>query len=396
MRLLAVVLSAIVLTACGHQAGTAPGALSAEDLAFENALQKQLLEARPGTLIEVPAGKHQLDHPLILHARGVALRGAGIDKSTLSFKGATAGAGIIVLANDVVIEALSIEDSRGSALEADDVEGLTLRNLRVAWTRGPQPSNGAYGIQLRGARRALLEDCGAYSAAADGIRIADSREVVVRRCHVEQNVAGIELDNTGAADLYENMVTGNSSGIVVAYLPGARFAARGTRIFRNQIYKNNLDNFAAHGAAAAALPTGAGVVAISAKALEIFDNDIADNRTANLIIWETLPGMAAAAAPFDAYTRALYVYGNRFTRGGDSPYSAELKALKSSLFGAAGHLPDVVWDGQRDEQAPAAARLCLDNGAATVLNIRTPAAAADTGLRCQLPKLPAVMLPGRI
>ena len=57
-----------------------------------------------------------------------------------------------------------------------------------------------------------------------------------------------------------------------------------TRVYRNKVIANNTGNFAAKGAAVASVPAGSGVVINSNDKVEIFDNDIADNQTANVII----------------------------------------------------------------------------------------------------------------
>src|ERR1700727_186357 len=64
----------------------APQALSADDAAFQQKLQEQFLDAKSGSIIEIPAGRHALDSVLTLRANGVTIRGLGADKSILSFK----------------------------------------------------------------------------------------------------------------------------------------------------------------------------------------------------------------------------------------------------------------------------------------------------------------------
>ena len=57
----------------------------AGDAAFATTLQERLLDAKPGDVIEIPAGRHAFDRSLTLRASGVTIRGAGMDKSVLSF-----------------------------------------------------------------------------------------------------------------------------------------------------------------------------------------------------------------------------------------------------------------------------------------------------------------------
>jgi len=74
-----------------------------------------------------------------------------------------------------------------------------------------------------------------------------------------------------------------------------------------------------------------------------------------------------------------------------------------AMFGLNGHLPDILWDGYRDEKnlvnglPPAAERICVNNGAAIVLNADGPHKYKNpttdmAPYRCELPRLPPVEL----
>ena len=412
MRQLGVILGCVCVAACGQQqVSTHPAALTAGQAAFQQRLQEQLLDARPGTVIEIPPGKHPLDRVLTLRANGVTIRGAGADKSILSFKGEISGPeGLLVYANDFTLENLSIEDTKGDGLKVNDGENITVRGVRVAWTGGPQTTNGAYGIYPVRSRNVLIEGSSSYGASDAGIYVGQSVNVIVRHCHVEQNVAGIEIENTINADVYENTATGNTGGILVFNMPNLSQPGHSTRVFSNQVNANNLGNFAAKGAAVASVPAGTGIAVNSNSKVEIFANDIGNNRTANLIIsayfstnYYNKPGIDPH---YDPYPRAIYIYDNRFTGGGDAPDGLELKTLKVTMFGLNGHFPDILWDGYRDEKTlvnglpPAAERICVSNGAAVVLNADGPHKYKNpttemAPYRCELPKLPPVELPAR-
>jgi parallel beta-helix repeat protein len=400
------------VVACGERSASKhPTGLTADEAAFQKQLQQQFLDAKPGTVIEVPAGRHPLDRVLTLRANGVTVRGAGADQSILSFKGEISGPeGLLVYGNDFTIENLAIEDTKGDGLKINDGENIVIRGVRVAWSGGGKTSNGAYGIYPVRSRNVLIEDSTSYGASDAGIYVGQSVNVVVRRCHALQNVAGIEIENTINADVYDNVTTNNTGGILVFNMPNLSQPGHSTRVFRNKVYENNLGNFAAKGAAVASVPAGSGVVVNSNSKVEIFDNEIADNRTANLIIsayfstnYYNKPGIDPH---YDPYPRAIYVYGNRFRGGGDAPDGLDLKTLKLAMFGLSGRLPDILWDGYRDEQhlvagqPPAAERICIDNGSAVVLNADGPHKYRNpttdmAAYRCTLPKLPPVELPGR-
>jgi parallel beta-helix repeat protein len=412
MRRFGVVLCCVCIAACSQRSTSSHSAgLSAQDAVFQRQLQEQFLDAHPGTVIEIPPGRHPLDRVLTLRANGVTVRGAGADKSILSFKGEISGPeGLLVFGNDFTIENLSIEDTKGDGLKINDGEDIVIRGVRVAWSGGPQTTNGAYGIYPVRSRNVLIENSSAYGASDAGIYVGQSLNVIVRHCRAQQNVAGIEIENTINADVYENTATGNTGGILVFNMPNLSQPGHSTRVFRNEVDANNLGNFAARGAAVASVPAGTGVVVNSNSKVEIFENDIADNQTANLIIsayfstnYYNKPGIDPH---YDPYPRAIYIYGNRFAGGGDAPDGLQLKTLKVAMFGLNGRFPDILWDGYRDEKSlvkglpPEAERICVSNGAAVVLNADGPHNYKNPSTdmapyRCELRKLPPVELPAR-
>jgi parallel beta-helix repeat protein len=412
MRQVSVSFLCLIAAACGQQAGQSqPQGLTAADAAFQKQLQEQFLDAKPGTVIEIPKGVHALDRVLTLRANGVTIRGTGADSSILSFKNEISGPeGMLVYGNDFTIENLAIEDTKGDGLKINDGENITIRGVRVAWTGGSKTTNGAYGIYPVNSRNVLIENSSSWGASDAGIYVGQSDNVIVRNCHAEQNVAGIEIENTVSADVYDNVATGNTGGILVFNMPNLSKRGHSTRVFKNKVFKNNLDNFAAKGAAVASVPAGAGVVINSNSQVEIFDNDIADNQTANLIIaayYSTNYYNKAGVDPnYDPYPRAIFVYDNRFAGGGDAPDGLELKTLKVAMFGINGRLPDILWDGYRDEKSfvngnpPATERICIRNGSAVVLNADGPHKYKNpstdmAAFQCELPKLPAVELPSK-
>lgn len=392
---------ALALAGCGKKEEP-PAAV---DTAFQKKLQEQLLDAKPGSVVDIPAGTYRLDRGLSLRVNGVTVRGAGMDKTILSFKGQVAGPeGLLVYANDFTIEGLTIEDSKGDGLKINDGENIVVRGVRVRWTGGPKTSNGAYGIYPVKTRNVLIEDSQAFGASDAGIYVGQSNNVVVRRCRAEQNVAGIEIENTINADVYDNVATGNTGGILVFNMPNLSQKGYGTRVYKNKVEKNNLANFGAKGTAVASVPAGSGMVVNSNSKVEFFDNDITHNQTANIIIssyfstgYYTEKGVEPG---YDPYPRAINIWDNRFAGGGDSPDGLDLKTLKTMMFGINGHFPDVIWDGYVDAKSANAAdeRLCVRNGPnVAVLNVDGPNKyknpnVGTTAFHCDLPRLAPVQL----
>ena len=74
-----------LLLACSAQNTDASKEAISSD--FQEILQLQLLDAKAGDVITIPEGTHHLNCSLSLTVDGVTIRGAGMDKSILSFKG---------------------------------------------------------------------------------------------------------------------------------------------------------------------------------------------------------------------------------------------------------------------------------------------------------------------
>ncbi len=390
-------LAALALSACnGGPQIDAQGFTIDPD--FEKGLQQQLLDAKPGDVIAIPAGKYALTRSLSLAANGVTVRGAGMDKTILSFAKQTSGAeGMLVTGDDFTLEDLAIEDSKGDALKVNGVKNTVIRRVRAEWTGGPKTTNGAYGLYPVQVTNVLIEGSVVKGASDAGIYVGQSTNIIIRDNRAEGNVAGIEIENSTGADVYGNTTTGNTGGILVFNMPNLPVPGSKTRVYRNTVNANNLSNFAAAGSAVSSVPPGSGVIVNSNDEVEIFDNDLADNATGHVIIssyystgFDTKMGLAKA---YDPYPQNIYVTGNRFKGGGDNP-GARFAPLKALTGGA---LPAVLWDGFTDPKV-AKAGICLQNGDAKLLNIDGPGkfanARVDTGVDCAPPaRLPEIALP---
>ncbi|WP_066650735.1 MULTISPECIES: parallel beta-helix domain-containing protein [Sphingomonas] len=365
---------------------------------FEKRLQEQLLDAKPGSVIIIPAGKFALTRSLSLAGSGVTIRGAGMDKSILSFARQTSGAeGLLVTGDDFTLQDVAIEDSKGDGLKINGTTNAVMRRVRVGWSGEPKTSNGAYGLYPVQVTNVLIEDCVVKGASDAGIYVGQSKNIIVRRNRAENNVAGIEIENSTGADVHDNVATGNAGGILVFNMPDLPVPGSKTRVFHNQVLANNHVNFGAKGTAVASVPSGSGVIVNSNDEVEIFDNDLKDNKTANVIIssffslgFDTSRGVAAS---YDGFPENIYVTGNRISGGGTDPGAkyAPLKAL------GGGALPAVLWDGFTNPKV-AKPGICVQNGDAKVLNVDGPNKSAsphiDTGLNCApATRLPAITLP---
>ena len=127
----------------------------------------------------------------------------------------------------------------------------------------------------RGLRRPGASDAGIY--------VGQSENIIVRRNKAEKNVAGIEIENSINADVYENVATDNSGGILVFTMPDlpkkdGRTAASSTTRSR----PTTTTNFAPKGNIVATVPPGTGMMIMANDQVEVFDNTIENNQTSGL------------------------------------------------------------------------------------------------------------------
>ncbi len=309
-------------------------------------IQTALLVAEPGSVIELGEGRFEFDGSLSLDVENVTVRGVGRGKTILDFSGqeaGTGGEGIIATSDGFTIEALSVENTRGDAIKVEGAMGVTFRNVRVDWAGPPKTENGAYGIYPVQCTNVLIEDSEVRGASDAGIYVGQSRNIIVRRNKVWENVAGIEIENSFGADVYDNEATNNTGGILVFSLPELPVKnGRDSRIFRNRIYNNNHENFGLAGAIISTLPSGTGLQVMANENTEIFENTISDNQTYNIAILSYLvTGREYDDPEYDPFAEGIYVHDNVLEGGGDNPQGRAFDLAQQ--FG--GTFPDIVYDG---------------------------------------------------
>jgi parallel beta-helix repeat protein len=364
-----------------------------DNLSFEESLQLQLIEAQSGDIIEIPAGTHSLTRSLSLNVSGVTLRGAGIDETVLSFKNQVQGAeGLLVTANDFIMEDMAIEDTIGDALKINQSTNVILRRIRTEWTNGPDSENGAYGIYPVQSKNILIEDCVAIGASDAGIYVGQSSQIIVRNSRAQYNVAGIEIENSTHADVYNNIATNNTGGILVFDLPNLPVqGGQATRVFNNLIFENNTANFAPAGNIVANVPAGTGLMILANDNIEIFENQFTDNENVNIMIYSyVLSGRTVTDPTYDAYPEQIYIHDNEFIGGGTAAHHSMLIPLAKATGKV---IPNVVWGGLVKEGGSRDNIVCLgENSSVSFANLNGGASPEDASFdtaehQCVLPRL---------
>ena len=340
--------------------------------------QQALIEAKAGDVIEFGEGRFEFKSTLSLDVSGVTIRGQGPDKTIFSFKDqgqGTGGEGLLITSKqNVILENLAVEDARGDAIKANGTQKITFRKLRTEWTGGPKETNGGYGIYPVLCTGVVIEDCRVSGASDAGIYVGQSQDIIVRHNTVQQNVAGIEIENCNRADVYENTATDNSGGILVFTMPDLPTKeGRNCRVYNNKVIANNHENFAPKGNIVATVPPGTGVMIMANKEVEVFDNTIEKNQTTGLSVVSYLLTEKPLNDPkYDPFCDSIYIHNNQFADNGGKPAGAIGELLAKALGSP---LPDILYDGiidpkkQVDGKLPETLALRIkDNGKAGFAN----------------------------
>ncbi|GHB53056.1 parallel beta-helix domain-containing protein [Persicitalea jodogahamensis] len=334
---------------------------------FQKKLQRQLILAEDGDTIRLDAGTFPISGTLSLEGKkDITLLGAGKDRTILSFKNQTEGAEGLRVSNaqNIVLQDFTVQDAKGDAIKTMNLDGVTFRRVKTEWTGEPKAENGAYGLYPVLCTNVLIEECEAIGASDAGIYVGQSKYIVVRNSRAYHNVAGIEIENSQMADVYDNEATENTGGILVFDLPDLVQKKGGNvRVFNNKIHNNNYPNFAPEGNIVASVPQGTGILVLATNDVEIFDNEIIGNNSLGTgVISYYLTEKPLTDSLYYPYPTRVSIHDNRYQRERVKYQGKGRLGLmfKYKLrFGR--KVPDIIFDGILDKDHPEMTPICVRN-----------------------------------
>ena len=305
-------------------------------------LQEALIMAQPGDEIVLEAGRYAMSDGLSLDVEGVTVRGAGMDGTVLDFTGQQgAGEGLLVTSDNVTLRDFALENPKGDGVKSKGADNIVYHRIRVTWTRGPHPENGAYGIYPVESTGILVDGVKVTGASDAGIYVGQSDRITVRNSIAEANVAGIEIENSRNALVAHNIATRNTGGILVFDLPSLPVMGGGNVIIENNlVVANDTPNFAPPGNIVAGVRRGTGIMVMANEKVLIENNILSGNPTAPVMV-------IAYVQPYDdarynPLPREVVVGPNNYDGGG---YDPQLDGAEMLLAAFGGELPPVLWDG---------------------------------------------------
>ena len=339
-------------------------------------LQAQFIETPDGEVIVIPEGRYQLNMALWMDGKkNIIIKGKGMDKTILSFKDQLAGAEGIKITNssNITIQDMTVQDSKGDLIKAQLVDGLIIKNVKAEWTGKPSKDNGAYALYPVQCKNVLIDGCIAIGASDAGIYVGQSQYVIVRNCKAINNVAGIEIENTLNADVYNNEATENTGGILIFDLPNLIQKKGGhVRVFNNHIHHNNYPNFAPKGNIVGKIPLGTGVMVLATNNVEIYNNRIINNRTAGTVIVSYyIAEIPVKDESYYPYPDHIFIHDNSYARKKQRTTMKGRMGLMFRLkvrFGK--NVPHIIYDGIVDDKVKNPAICIRNNENQSIANIK--------------------------
>jgi parallel beta-helix repeat protein len=198
----------------------------------------------------------------------------------------------------------------GSRLHGFTIEGFTLRGFRVhglhlACVDGFRiadnvaEDNHVYGLFPVLSRRGIMTGNVVRGSDKDaGIYVGQSDRVLISGNRAENNLLGLEVENSRDCAVMGNELKGNTLGIIVDLnFDKVLLTAERTLVAFNSVHENNRANTAEPGDIIAVLPSGIGILVSSADATTVTLNNVQNNNFAGIAVVSICLGLALQGQP---------------------------------------------------------------------------------------------------
>jgi parallel beta-helix repeat protein len=232
-------------------------------------------------------------------------------------------------------QSLDFFDQTNDAIFVAQANGVTFRDITGDGNRHTR-----YAVFPVDSNNVLVELCRVVRQADAPLYIGQSSTIVVRHNDVREGVSSIEIENSGNAQVYDNYGTGNTAGLLVfkdGSLPVQ--LAQCHSVHHNLFENNNEPNFGA--GTVSKVPTGTGILVLSADTTPYSYNLLRGNNTAGLVITDQVVGGFGPPYSSDESVDGNYVFDNFMANNGTMPdpdrwplpFGADLVFLTSQSSG---------------------------------------------------------------
>ncbi len=296
-------------------------------------IQAGVDQALPGDTVVVEPGVYH--ETVYVDTGGITIRGivTGDDRPWLDGKKILSD-GFNTTGDDFVLEGFGIRDYIGNGVLTTGAERVVYRNLIIENT-------GLYGLYPVECTDVLIENSVVTGIADAAIYVGQSRgPIIVRNNEVYGNVTGIEIENSTNAEVYDNHAHDNAGGILVFLLPNnPSKVGYGTRVYNNLVENNNHENFGAPNSVVSKVPSGTGIMIMTADSTEVVNNTIRGNKSFGIAL-TSLYILYPRDTVFDLgpLPENNWIHSNTFENNGTDPQGM----VKEIGIGGG----DILWTGE--------------------------------------------------
>ena len=221
--------------------------------------------------------------------------------------------GVIASGNNFEMAFFDVRHYTSNGVLVEGVHDVHLHDLYVEDT-------GTYGIYPTRSTDVLVERVTAVGMHDAGIYAGKCSNVIVRNNIAYENVLGIEVENTVTAEIYNNHVYNNATGILIDLLPNLPSkVSLDTKVYDNIVEDNNHVNFAPPEITAAIAPSGAGIAILAADGVEVYNNTIRNNKTAGVGVFNLFIAYEADEIDVGPTPENNWIHDNLIENNGSDP-----------------------------------------------------------------------------
>lgn len=273
-----------------------------------------LVDVAPDQTVCLGAGEFSFTRQLTVTEDSVTIRGEGAEATILDFSEQQSGGnGILIEGDNNLVEGITVLETPGDGIRANDVDGITFRGVTVGWSGEALETNGAYALYPVQSSNVTIQDCIVYGAADAGVYLGQSTNSLIENSEAYGNVIGIEVENSTDTIVRNCHAHDNTNGILVITLPGLDILdGKRANVYDNLVEDNNLPNFGDPGTSVGILPEGVGILLVATDSNEIWNNEIRGNISGAVGIVGFVEALFGAPNDpmFDVYSQSNYVHDN--------------------------------------------------------------------------------------
>lgn len=304
----------------------APSVAGAKVVVVQTTIQAAVDQAEPGDTVQVPPGVYTGtagdDQVVKVTKDDITIKGgpsAVIDAAGFEF-GIKVGsddpitpAGCPAIAvRNFKIQGLTIKNADDTGVKLVAVEGFTM-------TQGTYLDNEEYGPFPVCSRDGVISHNFASGHKDAAIYVGDDDNVVVRNNTVINSAIGIEIENSINCTVRNNIMNGNTAGMLVVVLPGLPMPFTDNVVITNNVITNNNLPNPGGGLVGLFLPTGTGILNVGGDNVRIRGNVISGNDSFGVAIIGNAFGILFGDPRIEPFVDGNVVRNNTITNNGNSP-----------------------------------------------------------------------------